>query len=178
MSNGTWRFNSIFSSLGERHVNPRTLKSRYLSNLVCVEGIVTKCSLVRPKVHCSFLLIYANQVVRSVHYCPATEKTIERRYGDATSYVPIPKYGISFLIYRNPKLSLLDRRACIQRRTRTRIHSKLNLDSANTRLINRLINPNSRTIKLSPCKSSQNALPPANFLEESTLSLTAIWPIV
>ena len=69
-------------SLGERHVNPRTLKSRLLSNLVCCEGIVTKCSLVRPK------------VVRSVHYCPATDKTIERTYTDATSYAPLTRSAI------------------------------------------------------------------------------------
>ncbi|KAK3848931.1 hypothetical protein Pcinc_007472 [Petrolisthes cinctipes] len=43
-------------SFGSKHVSPRTLNARHLGNLVCVEGIVTKCSLVRPK------------VVRSVHY--------------------------------------------------------------------------------------------------------------
>lgn len=32
-------------SFGDRHVNPRTLKSRYLGNLVCCEGIVTRCKL-------------------------------------------------------------------------------------------------------------------------------------
>ena len=30
-------------SLGRNHVTPRSLTSRYLGNLVCVEGIVTKC---------------------------------------------------------------------------------------------------------------------------------------
>lgn len=30
-------------SFGSKHVTPRTLTSRYLGNLVCVEGIVTKC---------------------------------------------------------------------------------------------------------------------------------------
>jgi len=33
-------------SFGDRHVTPRTLMSRFLGNLVCVEGIVTKCKLV------------------------------------------------------------------------------------------------------------------------------------
>lgn len=32
-------------SFGNKHVTPRTLNSRYLGNLVCVEGIVTKCEL-------------------------------------------------------------------------------------------------------------------------------------
>ncbi|CAI4228766.1 unnamed protein product [Auanema sp. JU1783] len=59
---------------GDRHVNPRSLKSNFLGNMVCCEGIVTKCSSVRPK------------VVRSVHYCPATNKTLERKYNDLTSY--------------------------------------------------------------------------------------------
>ncbi|VDP07106.1 unnamed protein product [Soboliphyme baturini] len=64
----------IEGSFGVRHVNPRTLKSYYLGNLVCCEGIVTKCSLVRPK------------VIRSVHYCPQTAKIIEKKYSDFTSY--------------------------------------------------------------------------------------------
>ena len=33
-------------SFGNRHVTPRTLMSRFLGNLVCVEGIVTKCKLI------------------------------------------------------------------------------------------------------------------------------------
>uniref|UniRef100_A0A914WP22 DNA replication licensing factor MCM3 n=1 Tax=Plectus sambesii TaxID=2011161 RepID=A0A914WP22_9BILA len=65
-------------SFGDRHVTPRSLKARFLGNLVCCEGIVTKCSLVRPK------------VVRSVHFCPATGKTLERRYTDLTSYDAFP----------------------------------------------------------------------------------------
>ncbi|KAM9316956.1 DNA replication licensing factor MCM3 [Gastrophryne carolinensis] len=69
-------------SFGSKHVTPRTLTSRFLGNVVCVEGIVTKCSLVRPK------------VVRSVHYCPATKKTIERKYTDMTSLDAFPSSAI------------------------------------------------------------------------------------
>ncbi|XP_072436308.1 zygotic DNA replication licensing factor mcm3-like isoform X2 [Chiloscyllium punctatum] len=69
-------------SFGSNHVSPRTLTSRFLSNVVCVEGIVIKCSLVRPK------------VVRSVHYCPATKKTIERKYTDMTSLDAFPSSAI------------------------------------------------------------------------------------
>ena len=47
-------------SFGGKHVTPRTLNASNLGNLVCLEGIITKCSLVRPK------------VVKSVHFCPAT----------------------------------------------------------------------------------------------------------
>ncbi|XP_026538320.1 DNA replication licensing factor MCM3 [Notechis scutatus] len=69
-------------SFGSKHVTPRTLTSQFLSCIVCVEGIVTKCSLVRPK------------IVRSVHYCPATKKTIERRYTDLTSLEAFPSSAV------------------------------------------------------------------------------------
>lgn len=69
-------------SFGAKHVTPRTLTARFLGCMVCVEGIVTKCSLVRPK------------VVRSVHYCPATKKTIERKYSDLTSLEAFPSSAI------------------------------------------------------------------------------------
>ncbi|KAH8409032.1 hypothetical protein KR009_005613 [Drosophila setifemur] len=63
---------------GNRHVTPRSLTSIYLGNMVCVEGIVTKVSLIRPK------------VVRSVHYCPTTRKVMERKYTDLTSFEAVP----------------------------------------------------------------------------------------
>ena len=65
-------------SFGAKHVTPRTMSARHLGNLVCLEGIITKCSLVRPK------------VVKSVHYCPATGKTLERTYTDLTSFEAYP----------------------------------------------------------------------------------------
>jgi len=65
-------------SFGAKHVTPRTLNARNLGNLVCLEGIITKCSLVRPK------------VVKSVHFCPATGKTMERVYSDLTSVDAYP----------------------------------------------------------------------------------------
>ncbi|XP_041967540.1 MCM3 minichromosome maintenance deficient 3 (S. cerevisiae), like isoform X2 [Alosa sapidissima] len=69
-------------SFGNKHVTPRSLSARFLGNLVCVEGIVTKCSLVRPK------------IMRSVHYCPATKKTLERKYTDLTSLDAFPSSSI------------------------------------------------------------------------------------
>ncbi|EGC30365.1 hypothetical protein DICPUDRAFT_157902 [Dictyostelium purpureum] len=65
-------------NLGSSHVTPRGLNASLLSRLVCVEGIVTKCSLVRPK------------IIKSVHYCEKTKKTISRTYADATSDSGIP----------------------------------------------------------------------------------------
>lgn len=70
----TYEFHiGLCGSFGSRHVTPRTLNARFLNNTVCVEGIVSKVSLVRPK------------LVKSVHYCPATRKSIERRHYDFTS---------------------------------------------------------------------------------------------
>uniref|UniRef100_A0A3B4YBZ0 DNA replication licensing factor MCM3 n=1 Tax=Seriola lalandi dorsalis TaxID=1841481 RepID=A0A3B4YBZ0_SERLL len=75
-------FVALEGSFGSKHVTPRTLTSRLLGSMVCVEGIITKCSLVRPK------------VVRSVHYCPATKKTMERKYTDMTSLDAFPSSAI------------------------------------------------------------------------------------
>ncbi|KAK9888550.1 hypothetical protein WA026_000795 [Henosepilachna vigintioctopunctata] len=69
---------SFEGSFGNKHVTPRTLTSRFLGNLVCCEGIVTKCSLIHPK------------VMKSVHYCPATKKVMERNYADLTSLEAFP----------------------------------------------------------------------------------------
>ncbi len=39
-------FDILFISFGAKHHTPRSLSARNLGNLVCVEGIVTKCKLV------------------------------------------------------------------------------------------------------------------------------------
>lgn len=36
-------FVAFEGSFGNKHVTPRTLTSRFLGNLVCCEGIVTRC---------------------------------------------------------------------------------------------------------------------------------------
>ncbi|XP_028754886.1 DNA replication licensing factor MCM3 [Neltuma alba] len=61
-----------------RRVTPRELLSEFIGSMVCVEGIVTKCSLVRPK------------VVKSVHFCPTTKKFTTREYRDITSNMGLP----------------------------------------------------------------------------------------
>lgn len=38
-------------SFGNKHVTPRTLTSQYLGNLICVEGIVTKCKFYSCKLN-------------------------------------------------------------------------------------------------------------------------------
>ncbi|XP_042440568.1 DNA replication licensing factor MCM3-like [Zingiber officinale] len=63
---------------GFHRVTPRDLMSSFIGSMVCVEGIVTKCSLVKPK------------VVKSVHYCPATKQFTFREYRDITSTAGLP----------------------------------------------------------------------------------------
>ena len=59
-------------SFGLNACNPRTLSSDHLNDMVSLEGIVTRCSLIRPK------------VVRSVHYNEIKDKFHFREYQDQT----------------------------------------------------------------------------------------------
>lgn len=59
-------------SFGQYACNPRTLSSTHLNRMVSLEGIVTKCSLVRPK------------VVKSVHYNEKKNTFHFREYKDQT----------------------------------------------------------------------------------------------
>lgn len=60
-------------SFGDHHVSPRTLHAAHLGKMISLEGIITRCSLVRPK------------MLKSVHYCPETLLFHSREYRDATS---------------------------------------------------------------------------------------------
>ncbi|KIY65896.1 MCM-domain-containing protein [Cylindrobasidium torrendii FP15055 ss-10] len=60
-------------SFGDHHVSPRTLSATHLGKMISLEGIITRCSLVRPK------------MLKSVHYCPETKMFHHREYRDATS---------------------------------------------------------------------------------------------
>lgn len=68
-------------SFGSRFISPRQITCRNLNNLVCLDGIVTKCSFVYPK------------IIKSVHYCPFTMKSMERRYSDLSSLERQPTYS-------------------------------------------------------------------------------------
>eukprot|EP00166_Cyanidium_caldarium_P003784 ctg_368.g267 len=57
-------------AFGTRRVSPRGLRAEWLGRMVCVEGIVTRVSAVRPK------------VIQSVHYVPATGQMKVRDYRD------------------------------------------------------------------------------------------------
>ncbi|WVO16414.1 hypothetical protein L204_104089 [Cryptococcus depauperatus] len=66
----------LIGSFGQQHCNPRTLRSHQIGKMVSLEGIVTRCSLVRPK------------MLRSVHWCPQTQKFHGRNYNDSTIIGP------------------------------------------------------------------------------------------
>jgi len=63
---------ALTGSFGDHHVNPRTVRASHLNKLISLEGIVTKCSFVRPK------------VIKSVHYCENTKTFHFREYRDQT----------------------------------------------------------------------------------------------
>ena len=63
---------------GGHHLTPRQLLAPQLNRLVCVEGVVTRCGLVRPKVQ------------QSAHYCDATKQFTQREYRDVTSHQGLP----------------------------------------------------------------------------------------
>lgn len=73
---------SFEGSFGNKHVTPRNLTSGLIGSIIAVEGIVTKCSLVHPK------------IARSTHYCPATKKSTDRVYSDLTSLVAYPTTSV------------------------------------------------------------------------------------
>ena len=62
----------IEGSFGSLHTTPRSLSSKLLSHMVCLDGIITSCSLVRPK------------LLRSVHYSETSKTFKMREYYDAT----------------------------------------------------------------------------------------------
>ncbi|RHZ61898.1 hypothetical protein Glove_345g64 [Diversispora epigaea] len=70
-----------FSGNFRYHVNPGTLRSFHLGKLISIEGIVSRCSLVRLK------------LAKSVHYCEKTSVFYFKEYQDSTTignYVPTP----------------------------------------------------------------------------------------
>lgn len=57
-------------NFGKNYVTPRGLKANLVNNFVQVQGIVTRMSLVQPKIQ------------TSVHYCEATKKGLIKHYDD------------------------------------------------------------------------------------------------
>ena len=72
---------ALTGPVGAAPASPRQLSATNLRQLVCVEGVATKVSTIKPK------------VVESVHYCPKTKKHLSRNYVDATD----PSLGLRAL---------------------------------------------------------------------------------
>lgn len=70
-------------NLGRNLVTPRGLSSAMVHNLVGVQGIVTRISLVRPK------------LVKSMHYCDKTNMSSVKEYNDDYDLSTEKNYGIS-----------------------------------------------------------------------------------
>ncbi len=69
---------AISGHLAAQPSTPRSLTSSSLRQLVCVEGVATRVSAIKPK------------VVTSVHYCPKTSQHQSKSYIDATD----PQLGL------------------------------------------------------------------------------------
>eukprot|EP00457_Paulinella_chromatophora_P002022 gb/GEZN01002026.1/.p1 GENE.gb/GEZN01002026.1/~~gb/GEZN01002026.1/.p1 ORF type:complete len:873 (+),score=204.22 gb/GEZN01002026.1/:19-2637(+) len=69
-------------SFGASCLSPRGLEARHLGQLLQVEGIATRCSMVRPKVG------------RTVHYCEETNAWTENEYHDALSLTGFPTSSV------------------------------------------------------------------------------------
>lgn len=79
IDNDTQFFVGFSGTFGSHLLSPRTIDSSFLGKLVCVEGIVTRCTIVRPK------------VARTIHYGAATNEFFARDYRDqTTSFDPMP----------------------------------------------------------------------------------------
>ena len=69
---------SFVGDFGASTVSPRNLTSACISRLINLEGIVTKCGLVRPK------------VLKSVHYSEAANRFVTKEYRDVASHLGLP----------------------------------------------------------------------------------------
>ena len=72
-------------SFGENSCNPRTLGSSLLNRMICLEGIVTRCSLVRPKVVKS---VHWNENKKSFHFREYRDQTMSASQPGSTSVYP------------------------------------------------------------------------------------------
>ncbi|KAK6417379.1 MCM DNA helicase complex subunit [Oleoguttula sp. CCFEE 5521] len=81
----TMYYCAFIGSFGAMSCNPRTLSSHYLNHMVSLEGIVTKCSLVRPKVIKS---VHWNEAKRSFHFREYRDQTMTMNGAASTSVYP------------------------------------------------------------------------------------------
>ncbi|KAF7684021.1 DNA replication licensing factor mcm3 [Astathelohania contejeani] len=71
-------------AFGEYTVNPRSINTMHLGHMVALEGIITSCSLVRPKVS------------KSVHYSEKKNVFFQKDYRDSTMITKLPPTNTSY----------------------------------------------------------------------------------
>ncbi|KAL5386353.1 hypothetical protein PMIN06_009642 [Paraphaeosphaeria minitans] len=103
-SDDTKYYCAYIGSFGEFSCNPRTLGSQQLNHMVSLEGIVTKTSLVRPKVVKS---VHYNETKQKFHYRPYVDQTMTMGAASSSVYPTededgnplITEYG--YCVYRD-----------------------------------------------------------------------------
>jgi DNA replication licensing factor MCM3 len=68
-------------NFGKNHITPRGLKADLANEYVAVQGIVTKMSLVKPKIQ------------TSVHYCETTKRGHIKNYNDQYNITSLAESG-------------------------------------------------------------------------------------
>lgn len=68
----------IEGSFGEYTLTPRSINSFFLGKMICITGIVTSCSICRPK------------IVKSVHYNNFKSSFVQKEYRDSTMITKLP----------------------------------------------------------------------------------------
>lgn len=100
-SDDTMYYCAFAGSFGQFACNPRTLSSALLNRMVSLEGIVTKCSLVRPKVVKS---VHYNEKKKTFHFKEYQDQTMTANGASTSSVYPqededgnplITEYGYS-----------------------------------------------------------------------------------
>ena len=113
------------------------------------------------------------KVVKSVHYCPATRKTIERKYTDLTSLEPFPTSGVYPTKVRHGS-------TCFTVITKTKLSSS-SFSSTITRMKRgipwrrSLACLSTETTRPSASRRCQRRLLQDSFLVPSRSSLTTTW---
>lgn len=85
---------AYIGSFGEYSCNPRTLGSNQLNHMVSLEGIVTKTSLVRPKIMKS---VHYNENLRKFHYREYRDQTMTTGAASSSVYPTDDGEGNSLL---------------------------------------------------------------------------------
>jgi DNA replication licensing factor MCM3 len=68
-------------NFGRNHVKPRVLKADLINQFVNFDGIVTKMSIVRPRIY------------TSVHLCDATTRGLVKNYNDQNNLNQLAETG-------------------------------------------------------------------------------------